>query len=188
MDDLLRHLDRIYRLPEPERAIFAAAWQPMTLPKGHFLVPEGRTCRHIYFISKGIARIYYHKQEREVTEWLALDQSFFFSIRSFFEQIPTHLIIHLLEDAVLFAIPYDELMRLSDRFHAVEKLFRHMITGSLLLSQTRMESILFETAHQRYERLIRERPDIVQRVPLGYIASFLGITPETLSRIRAQHG
>jgi len=185
MEPLHDHLDLIYPLPEPARTAFMAAWKPMTHPKGHFLVPEGRVSQHLYFIVKGVARIYYHKQEREVTEWLALDRSFFFSIRSFFEGVPTHLIIHLLEPSNLYAIHHDDFMRLCNQYHEVEKLLRHMVTGSLLLSQARMESIQFETAQQRYERLIRERPDIVQRVSLGHIASFLGITQETLSRIRA---
>ncbi len=187
MDELLRQLDRFQPIPEPARSAFVAAWRPMTFPKGHFLVREGSVCHHIYFISRGVARIYYHKQEREVTEWLALDGSFFFSIRSFFERVPTHLIIQLLEPSELYAIHHDDLMRLADQHHAVEKHLRQMMTRSLLLSQQRMESIQFETAQQRYERLIRDRPDIVQRVSLGHIASFLGITQETLSRIRAGH-
>ncbi len=178
-------LDIIYHLPEPARATFLAAWKPLSVPKGYFLVPEGRVCHHIYFLSTGAVRIFYHKDDREVTEWLALDNSFFFSIRSFFEQVPTHLIIQSLEASELFAISHDDLMRLCDQYHAVEKLFRRMVTNSLLLSQARMESIQFETAQQRYGRLIQERPDILQRVPLAYIASFLGITQETLSRIRA---
>ena len=186
MQELIRLLDFLYRLSGPERDELLAAWKPVSCPKGHFLVPEERVCNHIFFITKGVARIFYYKHDREVTEWLALDNSMFFSIRSFFERVPTHLIIQLLEDSELLAIHHDELIRLCDRYHEVEKLFRRIITGSLLLSQIRMESIQFETAQQRYERLIRDRPDIVQRVPLGYIASYLGITQETLSRIRAQ--
>lgn len=173
------------RLTEPARSAFLAAWKPLQAPKNHFLVPEGRVCHHMYFLHKGVVRIFYHKEEREITEWLALDQSFFFSIRSFFEQVPTHLIIQALEPSELQAISHDDLMRLCDQHHSVEKLFRRMVTNSLLLSQVRMESIQFETAQQRYARLMEERPDILQRVPLAYIASFLGITQETLSRIRA---
>jgi hypothetical protein len=77
-------------------------------------------------------------------------------------------------------------MKLADKHHDVERLLRKMVTGSLILSQVRMDSIQFESAQQRYERLLKTTPQIVQRVPLTYIASFLGITLETLSRIRAQ--
>jgi hypothetical protein len=76
-------------------------------------------------------------------------------------------------------------MALADKHHEIERLLRKMVTGSLILSQIRMESIQFETAHQRYERLVKESPDIIKRVPLSFIASFLGVTLETLSRIRS---
>ncbi len=76
-------------------------------------------------------------------------------------------------------------MALADQFHDVERLLRKLVTGSLILSQVRMDSIQFETAHQRYDRLLKTSPEIIQRVPVSYIASFLGVTPETLSRIRA---
>ena len=184
MEELLLKLDAIYALPEPARSEFTAAWRPMAYPKGYALLREESVNHYLYFISKGVARIYYHKQDREVTEWLALDASFFFSIRSFFERTPSHLAIHLLEPSELFALHHDDLMRLCDHHHEVEKLFRRMVTSSLLLSQIRMESIQFETAHQRYQRLLVQAPDIVQRVSLAYIASFLGITQETLSRVR----
>ena len=75
-------------------------------------------------------------------------------------------------------------MRLCDQFHEIEMLFRRMVTASLVISQIRMESIQFETAHQRYQRLLEQSPDILKRIPLNYIASFLGITQETLSRVR----
>lgn len=183
MDELLGKLDLFYRLPEPARSAFADAWQPSEHPKGHYLLREGGVSQ-LYFVRKGVARIYYHKPEREVTEWLALDQSFLFSIESFFERTPSRLAIHLLEPSEVFRLHHDDLMQLCDAHHTIEKLFRRMISSSLLLSQKRMESIQFETAQQRYQRLLTQNPDILQRVPLAYIASFLGITQETLSRVR----
>ena len=83
-------------------------------------------------------------------------------------------------------IHHDDFMKLADKYHDIERLLRKMVTSSLILSQVRMDSIQFESAQQRYERLLQTTPQIVQRVPLTYIASFLGITLETLSRIRSQ--
>ncbi len=186
MDELLRKLESYQALPEPARTDFMAAWHATEYPKGHTLLRENQVSHYLYYISKGIARIYYHKYDREITEWLALDGSFFFSIRSFFERTPSSLSIHLLEASQVIVLHHDDLMRLCDQYHAIEKLFRRMVTHSLILSQVRMESIQFETAQQRYIRLMEQNPDILQRVPLVYIASFLGITQETLSRIRAQ--
>ncbi len=187
MENLLLKLDAILLLPEPIRSDFATAWKRTECPKGHHLLKDGSVNNHLFFISKGLVRIYYHKENREVTEWLALDESFFFSIQSFFKRIPSKLAIHVLEPSEVFALHHDDLMRLCDQYHPVEKLFRRMLTDSLIFSQIRMESIQFETAQQRYQRLITLNPDILQRVPLAYVASFLGITQETLSRVRSKY-
>jgi len=171
-------------LPDAIRTAFGNLWQPVAYPKGHFLLQEGSISHYLYYVSKGAVRIFYHKQDREVTEWLTLDSTFFFSIRSFFERTPSRLSIHLLEPSELFVLHHDDLMRFCEQHHEAEKLLRRMVTRSLILSQIRMESIQFETAQQRYQNLVARNPDIVQRVSLAHIASFLGITQETLSRVR----
>ena len=103
MEALQQKLDEFYTLPEPVRSTFAAAWKPLTLEKGAHLLKEGSVSNHFYFLSKGVARIYYHKKEREVTEWLTLDNTFFFSIRSFFTREPSALAIHLLDLRIITA-------------------------------------------------------------------------------------
>jgi CRP-like cAMP-binding protein len=164
---------------------FVNAWRHWTAPKDFVLLKENMVSDYFYFIEKGVARIFYYKNNKEITEWLAMDRQFFLSITSFFRRIPSHLIIHTLERSEVSGIHHDDLMRLADKYHDVETLLRKMLTWSLILSQERMDSIQFESAQQRYERLLKSSPQIVQRVPLTYIASFLGITLETLSRIRS---
>jgi len=165
--------------------VFLAAWKHWTVPKNHLLLREQSISDYIYFIKKGIARIYYHKGDREITEWIAMDEQFFLSITSFFERKPSHLMIHTIEPSEVYGIHYNDLMSLADEYHDIERMLRRMVTTSLILSQQRMDSIQFETAQQRYDRLINSFPQMIQRVPLSYIASFLGVTLETLSRIRA---
>jgi len=155
------------------------------LPKDNLLVREQTVSDYLYFIEKGAVRIYYHKKDKEITEWIALDKQFFLSITSFFQRTPSHLIIQTLEASSVYGIHHNDFMSLADKYHDIERLLRKMVTGSLILSQIRMDSIQFETAHQRYERLLKVSPNIIQRVPLSYIASFLGVTLETLSRIRS---
>lgn len=166
-------------------AQFAEKWQLKSFSKGQFLLRAGEVSNHFYFLETGLARIFYEKDDREITEWLALDGRFFLSISSFYERLPSRLAIHLLEPSVVRMIHHDDLMSLSRQFHEVETWHRKGLTGSLLLAQKRMESIQFESARDRYRRLIESNPTIVQRVPMRHIASFLGITQETLSRIRA---
>jgi CRP-like cAMP-binding protein len=164
---------------------FISAFKKWTLPKDHLLLREKLVSDYIYFIEKGAVRIYYFKNNKEITEWLALDEQFFLSITSFFERKPSHLVIHTLEPSVIYGIHYNDLMKLAELHHEIERLLRKMVTASLILSQQRMIAIQFETAHQRYEQLLKKNPEIIQRVPLSYIASFLGVTLETLSRIRS---
>lgn len=185
MDILEKHVSRFSVLSPDVMKIFVASWQHWTLPKDHLLVREHQVCDYIFFIKKGIARIYYYKNEKEITEWIAMDEQFFLSIISFFERKSSRLIIQILEPSEVMGIHHNDFMKLASQYHEVETLFRKMLTGSLILSQYRMDSIQFETAQQRYENLMKSSPQIIQRVPLTYIASFLGITLETLSRIRS---
>lgn len=185
MQELQKAIASISTLSAESSNPFFAAWKQWTVQKDHFLVREKEVADYIFFIRKGIARIYYYKNEKEITEWIALDNQFFLSITSFFQRTPSNLIIQTLEPSEVMGIHYNDLTRLAAEYHDVETLFRKMMTGSLILSQQRMDSIQFETAQQRYERLLQQSPGIIQRVPLSYIASFLGITLETLSRIRS---
>lgn len=187
MDPLLTALNKIGVLPPPLQALFVGAWQSWQVPKDHFLLREQGVCDYIFFIRKGAARIYYHKKGKEITEWFAMDEEFCFSIVSFFERQPSRLIIQALEPSEVMGIHYNDLNRLAAAHHEIETLYRKMLAASLILSQHRMDSIQFETAQQRYESLLRNYPQLVQRVPLTYIASFLGITLETLSRIRSSN-
>lgn len=131
-------------------------------------------------------RIFYRKQHKEITEWLAMDEQFCLSITSFFQRQPSRLMIQAMEPGLVWGIHYRHLMQLADEYHEVERLLRKLVTASLIISQVRMESIQFETAQQRYQRLLQATPDIINRVPVSYIASFLGVSRETLSRIRSQ--
>lgn len=165
---------------------FFNAFRTWNVTKEHFLVREEQVCNYIYFVSKGAVRIFYYKNEKEITEWIALDEEFLLSIKSFFLRSPSQLIIKTLEASEIWGIHYDDLIKLATTHHDIETWFRKLLAAALILSQNRMESIQFETAHQRYENLLKQHPDIVRRVPLTYIASFLGITLETLSRMRAK--
>ena len=186
MSALQKAIENISPLSKESRDIFFNSWKHWSTSKDTYLVKESIVSDYFYFIEKGAARIYYYKNGKEITEWLALDEQFFLSITSFFQRTPSHLIIQTIEPSQVYGIHHDDFMHLADKYHDVERLLRKMVTGSLILSQIRMDSIQFESAQQRYERLLKTSPQIVQRVPLTYIASFLGITLETLSRIRSQ--
>jgi CRP-like cAMP-binding protein len=185
MEALQKAITNISLLSPESMNSFLGAWKHWSVPKDHLLIREHSVSDFFYFIEKGVARIYYHKKEKEITEWIAMDEQFFLSITSFFERTASHLIIQTLEPSEVYGIHHNDFMALADKYHDIEKLLRKMVTRSLIMSQVRMDAIQFETAHQRYERLLNASPNIIQRVPLSYIASFLGVTLETLSRIRS---
>ena len=182
---LEKAITAISPLSTQSKAAFLQAWKHWSVGKDYFLLREHTVSDYIYFIEKGIARIYYYKNGKEITEWIAMDEQFFLSITSFFQRTPTHLIIQTIEKSEVYGIHHNDFMALAEQYHDVERLLRKMVTASLILSQVRMDSIQFETAHQRYDRLLKNTPEIIQRVPLSYISSFLGVTLETLSRIRS---
>jgi len=185
LETLKNAILHISQLSEDNLQAYLQAWKRWEVPKDHLLVRPHAWADHIFFIESGLAKIYYHKDKKEITEWFAMDGTFCLSIASFFEKKPGKLIIQTLEPSVVYGIHYNDLHELAAKHHEIETLYRKMLSLSLMLSQQRMESIQFETAQQRYDALMAEAPGILQRAPLMYIASFLGVTLETLSRIRS---
>lgn len=156
------------------------------LPKEDFLLNYGDVCKHIYYVNKGFIRIFYFKDGKNVTEWFSDEKRFFFSIASYFENSPSKLIIETIEDSEIILLSKEGLEKLQKTNIEVANLMIQLLSGSLVLSQKRMESIQFETAKQRYDNLLKSQPEILNKVSLQHIASFLGITQETLSRIRSK--
>ncbi|NJO88893.1 MAG: Crp/Fnr family transcriptional regulator [Chloroflexia bacterium] len=158
----------------------------LSFGKDELVLKEHAVCEHIYFVSKGLVRIYYYKEEKEVSEWFAFENTFCLSIVSYFQKTPSNLMIQCLEDAEIIFISKAGLDTLRNSNFEIADFAYRLIAGSLILSQERMASIQFETALTRYKNLLKLHKNLLQRIPLNYIASYLGVSAETLSRIRAQ--
>ncbi|MGO4911243.1 Crp/Fnr family transcriptional regulator [Leeuwenhoekiella sp. W20_SRS_FM14] len=154
--------------------------------KGDFILKQEEICRDLFYIQSGFAREYYFKKGKDVTEWFAGTESFCFSIESYFNNTPSNLIIEALEPSKVIFLSKEGLMGLSKNNIEISRLATTFFSYSLIASQRRMESIHFQSAKERYLYLIEQQPKILQKVPLSHIASFLGITQETLSRIRSK--
>lgn len=153
--------------------------------KNTLYLKEGEVSKYIGYVYKGMLRLFYYKNKKDLTEHFACEGTNFFSIESFFRQQPTHLMIEALENSVVYGLPYDELLELAAEHYEIEVMYRTLIENSLILSQQKADTLRFESANERYRRLLREHPEIIQRAPLSHIASYLLMTPETLSRVRA---
>jgi CRP-like cAMP-binding protein len=147
----------------------------------------GAVCHYLYFIEKGLTRTWYWKDGKEVTDWISVEGTIAVSIISFLTHQPDRRGIQLLEDSTFHAVSFTNLEKLYRGHHDIERLGRLLLSQGIIQLQQRFDDLHFATAQQRYQQLITATPSLLNRVPLGMIASFLGITQETLSRIRAQH-
>ncbi len=153
--------------------------------KGQNFLNEGEVCTQMGYIYKGMVRQYYYKNGKEMTEHISNEGNVFICIESFLQQKPTRLIVEALENTVIYGIPYKPLLQLAAESMEIEQVYRGMLQNSLIMSQTKMDMFRFESAKDRYLRLMHEQPEVIKRAPLSYIASYLLMTPETLSRVRA---
>lgn len=185
-EQLFRYFALFNPLDNAAKEALASICSLVHVKKNQDLQPIGHTCRTIYFINKGLARIYYYKDDVDVTESFAFENQVVVRVESLFTGRPSRKAIQVLEDADIVAMDANRLFQLYDAFPSIERLFRKIFEAAHVDTINRMESIQFHTAEERYGALLRESPDIVRRVPLKYIASYLGITPVSLSRIRAK--
>ncbi|MBS1607550.1 MAG: Crp/Fnr family transcriptional regulator [Bacteroidetes bacterium] len=154
--------------------------------KNDYLLHEGKICRHLYFLEKGALRGYYILDGKEITHWFGFEQDFVTSFHSFITQAPAVENIQLLEGSILWAISKEKLSRLFNQYHEIERLVRIAYEKYYIRLEERFVNAQFKSATERYEGLLQTRPYILERIPLGHIASYLGISQETLSRIRSR--
>ncbi len=174
------------KITPESRAALLSLMTKEYLPKGHVLVPLGGICRHIYYIEKGLSRSFYIKDGKEITEKFCAENSFTCSMHASITKEPDGRQIELLEPSIIWSAPYVDLEKLYDDHRDIERIVRHVIGNELVSVHQRLSDLLFRSAEERYNSLAESNPALLQRVPLGLIASWLGITQETLSRIRAK--
>jgi CRP-like cAMP-binding protein len=186
MEQLLNHIKNYYQLSAEAQEALHDCFEQVVLNKNEYLVNEGKICRHLYFVQQGALRGYYTLDGKEITHWFSFEKNFVTSFHSFITQQPAVENIQLLEGSVLWAISKEKLTELFNKHHDIERLVRIATEKYYIRLEERFINAHFKTATERYENLMQQRPHIIERVPLGYIASYLGISQETLSRIRSR--
>ncbi len=154
-------------------------------PKGTKLFSEGKRHSNFYFIIKGAAKSYYLKEGKEICLWFAFENETLGSIMTY-NGMPSNETIELLEDAELVCYQSDVLRKLAKENLAVSNLTHKMLEEHALFLEYRLHQLLFISGKERYENLVESAPEVFQRVSLTDIASYLGVSRETLSRIRNQ--
>ena len=183
--DVARELARRYStMTHDELDMLEGVLVPMKFAKGEIVLAEGDVCENIYWIVKGLVRQYYYKNNKELTEYMAAENTIMMSIESLFKEKPTMQIIQALEPTLIYALPKAELEAVAMRSVNIQILYRKILEESLIISQQRADMLRFESAQDRYQKLVKSAPQLVLRAPLVYIASYLQMAPETLSRVR----
>ncbi len=179
------YVDRCIVITPEERALFHDVLEQRTVQRKQYLLRAGEICRYEYYVISGCLRSYYLDEKgNEVNIMFPVEDWWLGDMISFTNNTPSSLYIEALEDCTLWMINQENKELLFEKAPAFERMFRLMIQRSLAALQNRLYATIAKTAEQRYQEFMEKYPDIPQRIPQHYIASYLGITPVFLSKIR----
>lgn len=184
MTELEKYIQNFFGVSNDDLAHINAFFKPQTLVKGDFFLKTGRYADKLGFVQSGIMREYVYVNEKEVTKWIASKGYFVVDLASFYFQQPARWNIQALTDCELFVIDrsdYQKIGQFVNRWAELEKLF---IAKCFIVLEDRVLQHLSLSARERYEQLFSLNKELFNQVPLQYLASMLGMTPETFSRIR----
>lgn len=171
-------------LPPNDRQMIVDAFTKVEFRKGEIIEEESKICRHFYFLESGLIRFFYNIDGSDITKTFTIAPYCFTSIISFRNQSPSAESIQALEDTVTWRIHYDRYLELA-RLESWNVFVRKIANEVQEFSEKLMLESKTQTAEYRYMQLIKEYPaDLIQKIPLKYMATFLGIAPQSLSRIR----
>jgi len=179
-------LDNIHPLPEASKQTIKQYISEVSFSKGHILFQADKIKMTVYFIKKGLVRAYAHRDDHEVTFWFGQEGEPVISMNSFVKNQKGYEDIELLEDGEFYELNAVDLQRLFLEDIHIANWGRRFAEQELVRTEERLISRQFRTATERYKELLKETPGLVQRIALGHIASYLGITQVSLSRIRAE--
>ena len=182
---LIYYIQKWVDVNEAEEHLILEAFEPIAVKRKKDLLIPGEVCRYVYFIISGALRSY-HVDEKGVEHifQLSLENSWISDLESFFSQKPANYYIESIEESSLLRISYERLETLYAQVPKMERYFRILFQKAYINALQRLNATMWDSAEERYNDMVRENCTILQRVPQTYIASYLGITPESLSRIR----
>ena len=186
IDNLLTYCSKYIQLTELDKDNIRSGFKSMKLKRKDFLLKEGQICDFVAFVNSGVIRHYHTKEGNEITCDITLMNAFITDFKSLVEGIPSNYNFHVLKDAELFVIRKKDLFQLYTENKNIESLGRIMAEQVALRTVDIAMSLASDKPEERVEKLILQRPELFQQVPQRYLATLLGISPESLSRIRAR--
>lgn len=186
MEAILRLVDSIHTVSDEVKFHLGNALKEKRVSKYEMILKAGQVSKYIYFIEKGLLRAFYFKKEIEVSAWFMKEDDVVVSVSSFFTQSPSKESIHALEDSILYYLSYDDLQEMYKDFPEFNFVGRVITEKYYGLSEDRIAALRMLRSQERYDYVYEHFPELVQRVPLRYLASYLGVTEVTLKRIRSK--
>jgi CRP/FNR family transcriptional regulator, anaerobic regulatory protein len=183
-DLILKNVAQFIPLNQQEQEFFISKLQPKQFKKRELILQEGQVCGHVYFINSGCLRYFYNVDGQENTAQFFFENAWYTDFDSFLTGRPSKLNIQALEKTEVLMLSSKNIHELYDEIPKFERLGRKMAENAFLGVRSRNEMLENFTAEERYLNLIKERPKVMERVPQHFIASYIGIKPESLSRIR----
>lgn len=178
------YISRFISLSDSDQQIFFDSLVKRSIPKGGYLMEAGQVCDYVAFINKGLFRTFCLVKSEEVTYNFSFDGNFFTDYPSFVTRQPTMEYHQALENAEVLTLSYDKMQMIYTKVPAWERFGRLIAEFILVRIAERNRSMLLLSAEEQYLNLMKTRPKVIANVPQHYIASYLGIQPESLSRIR----
>ena len=186
MEPLFDNIAAKITLSQALKETIAESFVEQSIPKGHQLIEAGQIVRKLFFLEEGTIRSYHHGKDREITSWFYIDDQFFTCWYSFHGQEPSFEYLEAVSDCRMYTIDYQHYQDLLDTCPECQQLGRLIAEEQLAFIDYYSKGYMFLSATERYALLRSYIPDIELRVKLGQIASFLGVSQETLSRIRGK--
>jgi CRP-like cAMP-binding protein len=184
--DIKNIINNIYSLPEDSIQSLLTNVTKMIYPKGSHLIEAGVVESDIFFVAQGIVRAYIPMEGRNITFWIGTEGATVVSLKSYVNNEPGYETVECMENTIIYILKRSVLESLFLQDINIANWGRKFAEMEFLQTEERFIPLLFTTAAERYEELLKKQPHLFLRIPLECLASYLGITPVSLSRIRAK--
>jgi CRP-like cAMP-binding protein len=186
MESIRQYFERNTQLSNEEWEIFSSKLEEISFDKKALILKEGQRELYLSFMVKGILRYFFPREENDLTFAFSFQNEFASAYDSFVTKMPCHYCVQALTDTTLWRISYENLQQVYAQTLVGERIGRFAAEQLYLQKSNREHSLLRDNAEQRYLKLFSEQPLLIRYIPMKYLASYIGITPQALSRIRAR--
>lgn len=184
MIELFKEMEKIQKLDFETKELITLSFVEQRFNKEEIIVAQGKVCEKIYFIKSGVVRRFYIEDDKEIVSWIYTENQFFTSLSSYFEQKPSFEVFTACEETIVYSLSFKDELKLLH--YPIFAQFHIKFLRIYLSKLNEFHHVFrFMSAQEKYGFLLRSFPDIIKNAKLKHIASLIGVSQETLSRIRA---